>query len=95
MKHAISFALFATTIMISAAANASPHLTPAECHDYPFVPQAHPITHRQTIEELNELEAVGYDPGYIDYAYPSKLQTAEAALHQEYERDCLPHRSGS
>ncbi|MBN3786866.1 DUF4148 domain-containing protein [Burkholderia sp. Ac-20353] len=41
---------------------AAPTLTLQQCSDYPFVRTQGPVTHRQLINELRELEAVGYDP---------------------------------
>jgi hypothetical protein len=82
----ITFALALT----SASALAAPSLTQAECHDYPFTPLKHTVTHKQLIRELGELEAVGYDPTADDNDYPTDLEKAEARLHQEFRRDCMP-----
>ena len=74
----------------SASALAAPSLTQAECHDYPFTPLKHTVTHKQLMQELSELEAVGYQPTADDNEYPDNLQTAEAKLHQEFRHDCMP-----
>jgi hypothetical protein len=86
----------ATSIMAGAllcgttAALASPHLTPQECNDYPFKQPVGEVTHAQLIQELSELEDVGYDPGSNDVYYPSELMSAERKVHAEYQRDCMP-----
>ena len=82
----VTFALALT----SASALAAPGLTQAECHDYPFTPLKHTVTHKQLMQELSELEAVGYDPTGDDNDYPTDLDNAEAKLHQEFRRDCMP-----
>jgi hypothetical protein len=85
-------AIFITLAMAltSVSAIAAPHLTAAECHDYPFTPLKHEVTHKQLIQELGELEAVGYEPTADDNYYPNDLDTAEAKLHAEFRRDCMP-----
>jgi hypothetical protein len=42
------------------------------------------------MQELSELEAVGYQPTADDNEYPDDLQTAEAKLQQEFRHDCMP-----
>jgi hypothetical protein len=90
MKRLSSVMVTLALALTSASALASPHLTSAECHDYPFAPLKHTVTHKQLIQELSELEAVGYQPSSDDNYYPDQLDTAEAKLHAEYRHDCLP-----
>jgi hypothetical protein len=86
----------ATSVMACAllcgttAAFASPHLSPQECNDYPFKQPVGEVTHTQLIQELSELEAVGYDPSRNDIDYPSDLRSAERKVQAEYQRDCMP-----
>ena len=82
----VTFSLALTSV----SAIAAPSLTQAECHDYPFTPLKHTVTHKQLMQELGELEAVGYQPTSDDNEYPNDLQTAEAKLHQEFRHDCMP-----
>lgn len=84
----------ATIALLAAGANAfaAPTLTLQQCNDYPFVRPQGPVTHRQLIKELEELEALGYDPAAgDDPAYPDDLQTAQHRLWDEYAADC-PHQ---
>ncbi|CAB3783651.1 DUF4148 domain-containing protein [Pararobbsia alpina] len=74
----------------SSVALAAPHLTPQQCNDYPFKQPTGEITHAQLKQELEELEAVGYDPSGDNINYPSELMTAEAKVQAEYRQDCLP-----
>jgi hypothetical protein len=77
--------LFGTT-----AALADPHLTAQQCNDYPFRQPAGEVTHAQLMQELSELEAVGYEPAGDDFNYPSDLMSAERKVQAEYKRDCMP-----
>ncbi|MEA3127053.1 MAG: hypothetical protein QOD67_4072 [Caballeronia sp.] len=87
----LSAALITLSLALtSASALAAPSLTQAECHDYPFTPLKHTVTHKQLMQELSELEAVGYQPTADDNEYPDNLQTADAKLHQEFRHDCMP-----
>ncbi|GAB2897440.1 hypothetical protein GCM10027093_36630 [Paraburkholderia jirisanensis] len=43
---------------------------------------AGPITHAQVVKELEQLEAVGYNPGIADDSYPGNLEQAQAVLNQ-------------
>ncbi|APR40411.1 DUF4148 domain-containing protein [Paraburkholderia sp. SOS3] len=76
-------------LLASGAASAS-KLTPGECNDYPFKPLSGAVTHAQLMQELSELESVGYDPsaGGDDY-YPSDIEAAQARLAVKYRADCL------
>jgi Domain of unknown function (DUF4148) len=77
-------------LLASGAASASSKLTAAECGDYPFKPLSKPVTHAQLMQELSELESVGYDPSASDdNYYPSDIQEAEARLRLKYQADCL------
>jgi hypothetical protein len=77
-------------LLASGAASAASKLTPAECNDYPFQPLSKPVTHAQLMEELGELESVGYDPTANDESYyPADIQLAEARLRLKYRADCL------
>ncbi|MDR5835131.1 DUF4148 domain-containing protein [Caballeronia sp. LZ034LL] len=90
MKHvtAVLGGLTLAFASVSAMA-ATPHLTQAECHDYPFAPLKQEVTHQQLMQEMSELEAVGYQPTSDDDNYPHNLHVAERKLHQEYQRDCM------
>ncbi|WP_080403159.1 DUF4148 domain-containing protein [Burkholderia ubonensis] len=80
----------AFAVMLSAAAHASPKLTPAQCSDYPFVHTHGPLTHAQLENELSELESVGYEPSAGDEGnYPDDIDAAEQKLMQKYRTDCL------
>jgi len=89
MKLASAVLVTFAFALTSASAIAARQLTQAECHDYPFVPLKHEVTHKQLIQELSELEAVGYQPSADDDSYPDQLDIAEAALHREYRQDCI------
>ncbi|CAN7625073.1 DUF4148 domain-containing protein [Caballeronia sp. 15715] len=89
MKRLSAALITLSLALTSASALAAPSLTQAECHDYPFTPLKHTVTHKQLMQELSELEAVGYQPTSDDNEYPDQLQTAESKLHQEYRRDCV------
>jgi hypothetical protein len=73
----------------STAAIAAPGLTPQLCNDYPFKKPVGEVTHAQLIQELAELEAVGYRPAIDDPYYPQQINRAEHKLRQEYRRDCM------
>jgi hypothetical protein len=88
MNPASKAALLALLVTASASVMAAPHLTPQECSDYPFKPLKSEVTHAQLVQELAELEAVGYDPSENDEEYPNDLEIAEGKLHAEYRRDC-------
>ncbi|MEA3113825.1 MAG: hypothetical protein QOG58_3624 [Caballeronia sp.] len=90
MKRLSAALIMLSLALTSASALAAPSLTQAECHDYPFTPLKHTVTHKQLMQELSELEAVGYQPTADDVEYPDNLQTAEAKLHQEFRHDCMP-----
>ncbi|CAN0626128.1 DUF4148 domain-containing protein [Burkholderia multivorans] len=84
-----------TIALLTTGADAftAPALTLQQCNDYPFVRLQGPVTHRQLINELEELEAHGYDPATgDDPAYPGNLETAQRRLWDEYAADC-PHPS--
>lgn len=77
-------------LLASGVASASSKLTPNECNDYPFKPLHGPVTHAQLMQELSELESVGYDPSSgDDNYYPSTIQEAQARLRLKYRADCL------
>jgi hypothetical protein len=77
-------------LLASGAASASTKLTPRECNDYPFTQLSKPVTHAQLMQELSELESVGYQAGGGDGTYyPSELDEAEARLRLKYRADCL------
>jgi hypothetical protein len=79
----------AALLIASASAFAEPHLTPRQCNDYPFVQPKTPVTHRQLIQVLTELETVGYDPGEGgNEEYPRQIDAAEKRLWKEYVHDC-------
>jgi hypothetical protein len=77
-------------LLVSGAASATTTLTPRQCNDYPFTPLSKPVTHAQLMQELSELESVGYQASSGDDSYyPSELQEAEARLRLKYRADCL------
>jgi hypothetical protein len=91
----IKFALVASIVLSTActAAMAAPGLTPQQCNSYPFVRTNGQVTHAQLMQELAELEAVGYEPGMNDVYYPRAIQRAERKLQAEYRQDCRPAMS--
>jgi len=90
MKFTISI-MFAALAVLSASVHAAPvQLSPRDCHSFPFVKTASPVTHRQLMTELGELEANGYQPDATDATYPAKLDRAEHALGVAYSDDCKP-----
>ena len=77
-------------LLASGVVSAASKLTSVECNDYPFKPLSKPVTHAQLMQELSELESVGYDPSVDDESYyPSDLQLAQARLRLKYRADCL------
>jgi Domain of unknown function (DUF4148) len=77
-------------LLASGVASAAGKLTPAECGGYPFTRLSKPVSHAQLMQELSELESVGYAPGAPDESYyPSDIQLAEARLRLKYRADCL------
>jgi len=68
------------------------YIDTATMQRYPFVRPQRPVTHRQLVNELEELEALGYDPavGY-DPAYPDNLNRAQRRPWDEYATDCPHH----
>ncbi|HEV3119632.1 MAG TPA: DUF4148 domain-containing protein [Gemmataceae bacterium] len=77
------------------SAFAAPTLTLQQCNDYPFVKPQGPVTHRQLVNELKELEALGYVPGVVDYTYPDDINTAQRRLWEQYAADCPQPPGGS
>jgi hypothetical protein len=90
MKRISGIALLSILLLGSASAMAAPGLTQQECHEYPFVQLKGAPTHKQLMQELGELEAVGYDASANDNSYPSELDQAQAKLQAEYRADCMP-----
>lgn len=91
MKRLTHWAAATVLATLAIPAFAVSKLTPAQCNDYPFVKTATPATHKQLVNELGELESVGYDPSAGDQNnYPNDLETAEAKLQTKYRKDCLP-----
>jgi len=86
----------ASTILMTAsvAAMAAPTLTPQECSDYPFVQPAGELTHAQVMQNLKELEDVGYRPAPADPYYPRRIERAEKKLQIEYRHDCMHGNRG-
>lgn len=77
-------------ILIGTTAYASPRLTPQQCSDYPFTHTKGPVTHAQLMNELSELESVGYNPSAGDEDdYPTDIETAEHKLTAKYQTDCI------
>jgi hypothetical protein len=80
----------AILLTVGTAAIAAPQLTPHQCNSYPFKRPVGEVTHAQLMQELAELEAVGYDPGENDVYYPRDIQRAEKKLRSVYIQDCKP-----
>jgi hypothetical protein len=95
MKSWLKFAWVPFVGALSVSAVAAPHLTPQECHSYPFVKQAHEVTHAELIHELKELEAVGYEPRAEDDSYPADIEAAQQRLAGLYRRDCGPQNTAA
>lgn len=79
----------AVVLATATTAFAAPKLTPAQCNDYPFKKADGEVTHAQLMNELSELEALGYHPDNDQDAYPGNRERAEKKLHDEYRRDCV------
>jgi hypothetical protein len=77
-----------TVLMLASASVFASKLTPQQCNSYPFKPLQAPITHTQLIDELTELESVGYVMAGDDNDYPANLQRAEKRLQAKYHADC-------
>ena len=90
MIFRLKLAASALLLITSASAFAAQGLTPEQCNDYPFRQPTGEVTHAQLIQELAELEAVGYNPSDDNLYYPDDVQKAEAQLQAEYRADCLP-----
>ncbi|WP_323119631.1 DUF4148 domain-containing protein [Burkholderia alba] len=76
-------------MVLGTTAHAAPKLTPQQCTDYPFVHTKGPITHAQLINELSELESVGYNPAAgEDDNYPDDIDGAQQRLMTKYQQDC-------
>ena len=95
MKSWLKFAWVPFVGALSASAIAAPHLTPQECHSYPFVKQAHEVSHADLMREMKELEAVGYAPHAEDADYPADIEAAQQRLAGVYRSDCTPQRSAA
>ncbi|TCK36995.1 uncharacterized protein DUF4148 [Paraburkholderia sp. BL8N3] len=96
MKNTLKIVAASLALSASTLAFASPHLTPQECNGYPFRKPVGEVTHAQLIQELSELESVGYQPSGAEPDYPSDIWRAERRLHAVYQRDCTsPMRADS
>jgi hypothetical protein len=83
----------AILMAMGSTAVAAQGLTRQQCVDYPFVQPSGEVTHAQLVQELAELEAVGYRPTPDDPYYPTQIRKAEKRLTAEYQRDCMPPAS--
>lgn len=89
MKIVRRMAACTMLMLVGTSAYASSPLTPQQCNDYPFAPLRGAVTHAQLMNELSELESVGYNPADSDNdSYPRDLQRAEARLQAKYRADC-------
>jgi Domain of unknown function (DUF4148) len=87
--------LAAGLLIVSTSTLAAQGLTPQQCNDYPFVRTTTPATHRQLVQELEELEAVGSNPSVDEGpTYPDGINQAQERLRRKYERDCVAHTTG-
>jgi Domain of unknown function (DUF4148) len=94
MKRSVKVAASLVLLLGSVSAMADSHLTAEQCNDYPFRPVEGHVTHAQLVQELAELESVGYEPDRWDPYYPNDLQAAQARLHAKYLADCAPVSGG-
>jgi hypothetical protein len=94
MQRGVKAAFSMMLLLGSVSAMAGSKLTAEECNDYPFKPVVGEVTHAQLVQELAELESVGYEPYKNDYYYPHDLQAAQARLHAKYIADCAPAATG-
>jgi Domain of unknown function (DUF4148) len=94
MKRSVKVAASLVLLLGSVSAMADSHLTAEQCNDYPFKPVEGHVTHAQLVQELAELESVGYEPDRWDPYYPNDLQAAQARLHAKYLADCAPVTGG-
>ena len=94
MKRSVKVAASLVLLLGSVSAMADSHLTAEQCNDYPFKPVEGRVTHAQLVQELAELESVGYEPDRWDPYYPNDLQAAQARLHAKYLADCAPVSGG-
>ena len=83
-KAAACTAMMLASVSVFAAAK----LTPQQCNAYPFKPLHAPATHAQLLNELTELESVGYTITGDEDDYPRNLERAEKLLHAKYLADC-------
>jgi hypothetical protein len=67
MKRGVKAAFSMMLLLGSVSAMAGSKLTAEECNDYPFKPVVGEVTHAQLVQELAELESVGYEPYKNDY----------------------------
>lgn len=95
MKSWLKFAWVPFVGVLSVSAFAAPHLTPQECHSYPFVKETHEVTHADLMRELKELEAVGYEPHAADENYPADIEAAQQRLAAVYRSDCSPQHTAA
>lgn len=95
MKSWLKFAWVPFVGAVSVSAIAAPHLTPQECHSYPFVKQRQEVTHSDLVRELRELEAVGYEPHAEDDNYPADIEAAQQRLAAVYRSDCTPSHTAA
>lgn len=95
MKLNLHVVASAILMSLSTAVLAAPGLTPQQCNDYPFVHPAGDVTHAQLMQELSELEAVGYRPTPDDPYYPRRIERAEKKLQVEYRQDYMPGKQAS
>jgi Domain of unknown function (DUF4148) len=90
MKRGVKVGASLFLLLGSVSAMAGSHLTAEQCNDYPFKPVEGHVTHAQLVQELAELESVGYNPEKRDFYYPNDLQAAQARLQAKYLADCTP-----
>ncbi|AOJ70966.1 MULTISPECIES: DUF4148 domain-containing protein [Burkholderia] len=90
MKFPVCTLACTFALTLGAAAHAAPKLTPAQCSDYPFAHTNGPVTRAQLMNELSELESVGYNPSAGDEnGYPDDIDDAQQKLMQKYQTDCV------
>jgi hypothetical protein len=90
MKPRYCVAASAILFAVSTAALAAPHLTPQECNSFPFARSTGEVTHQQLVQELDELESVGYLVNEDNAYYPNDILRAKRKLWTEYRQDCKP-----
>lgn len=92
MKATLKLLILSPLLIASTVSLAKPTLTAQQCNSYPFIHSRGPATHKQVMNELYELEAVGYDASSANASYPDDIDHAERRLSAEYKQDCTAQK---